>query len=120
MMPKPETMLTYASILEKQQYVVKDNVKYPIPTGEIVEAACAALRYCAALPQSSFEARREEIARIIDPGAFDWPVGSYAEFNSLSRKEPALQKADAILALCADTPLSRPHRNPTGNIEEGQ
>ena len=46
-LPSPETMLTYASILEKQQYVVKDNVKYPIATGEIVEAACAALRVCA-------------------------------------------------------------------------
>lgn len=51
-LPKPETMLAYASILEKQQYVVKNGVKFPIATGEIVEAACAALRHCAALRSS--------------------------------------------------------------------
>jgi hypothetical protein len=112
-LPKPETMLTYASILEKQQYVVKDNIKYPIPTGEVIEAACAALRYCAALPQSSFDARREEIARIIDPDAM-W--GKIVETGSDDNNQIlfALKKADAILGLCADTPLSRPHRNPTG------
>ncbi len=47
-LPKPETMLAYASILEKPQYVVKNGVKFQIATGEIVEAACVALRYCAA------------------------------------------------------------------------
>lgn len=48
-LPSPETMLAYASILEKQQYVVHNRIKYPIATGEIVEAACAALRHCASL-----------------------------------------------------------------------
>lgn len=41
-------MLTYASILEKQQYVIHKGIKVPIATGEIVEAACEALRVCAA------------------------------------------------------------------------
>lgn len=50
-LPSAETMLTYASILEKPQYQVdpKTGQKYPLATGEIVEAACAALRFCAAL-----------------------------------------------------------------------
>lgn len=48
-LPKPETMLAYASILEKPQYVVKSNIRYQLATGEVIEAACAALRYCAAL-----------------------------------------------------------------------
>lgn len=50
-MPKPETMLAYASILEKPQYWVdpKTGQKYLLATGEIVEAACAALRFCAAV-----------------------------------------------------------------------
>lgn len=50
-LPKPETMLMYASILEKSQYFThpKTGIKYPLATGEIVEAACAALRVCAAL-----------------------------------------------------------------------
>lgn len=53
-LPKPETMLTYASMLEKPQYQVdpKTGVKYRLATGEVVEAACAALRYCAALAPS--------------------------------------------------------------------
>jgi hypothetical protein len=45
-LPTPETMLTYASILEKPQY---DKFGVRLATGEIVEAACAALRVCAAL-----------------------------------------------------------------------
>jgi hypothetical protein len=48
-LPAPETMLTYASMLEKPQYVVKNGARFKIPTGEIIEAACAALRLCAAL-----------------------------------------------------------------------
>lgn len=48
-LPQSETMLIYASILEKPQYHVKDGVKYLIPTGEVIEAACDALRYCAKL-----------------------------------------------------------------------
>ena len=45
-LPSPETMLAYASILEKPQY---DPRGFKLATGEIIEAACAALRYCAAL-----------------------------------------------------------------------
>lgn len=48
-LPQSETMLTYASILEKPKFAVKDGVKYLLPTGEIIEAACEALRYCAKL-----------------------------------------------------------------------
>lgn len=54
-LPQSETMRTYASILEKPQYVVHKGIRYPIATGEIVEAACAALRYCAEL-KAIFEA----------------------------------------------------------------
>jgi hypothetical protein len=43
-MPAPETLLTYASILEKPQY---DPKGIRLATGEIVEAACDALRVCA-------------------------------------------------------------------------
>jgi hypothetical protein len=39
-------MLTYASILEKPKY---DERGFQLATGEIIEAACAALRYCAAI-----------------------------------------------------------------------
>ena len=46
-LPAPETMLTYASILEKPQYTVKNGARSKLATGEIVEAACAALRICA-------------------------------------------------------------------------
>ncbi len=46
-LPAPETMLTYASILEKPQYVVHKGKRHQLATGEIVEAACAALRICA-------------------------------------------------------------------------
>lgn len=50
-LPKAETLLAYASILEKPKYWVdpKTGKKYLLATGEIVEAACAALRYCASL-----------------------------------------------------------------------
>lgn len=50
-LPAPETMLAYASILEKPQYVIKNGARFKLPTGEIIEAACAALRLCAALKQ---------------------------------------------------------------------
>lgn len=56
-LPSPETMLTYASILEKPQYVVKDRIRYMLATGEVIEAACAALRECAA--RASDSQRRE-------------------------------------------------------------
>ena len=48
-MPAPETLLTYASILEKPQYWVDPRTgrKVLLATGEIVEAACDALRVCA-------------------------------------------------------------------------
>jgi hypothetical protein len=48
-LPSPETMLTYASILEKPKY---DERGFQLATGEIIEAACAALCYCAALASS--------------------------------------------------------------------
>jgi hypothetical protein len=49
-LPKSETMLAYASILEKPQYWVDPRgQKWLLATGEIVEAACAALRFCANL-----------------------------------------------------------------------
>jgi phage gp45-like len=40
-------MLPYASILEKPKYEVRDGKRIQLATGEIVEAACAALRICA-------------------------------------------------------------------------
>lgn len=46
MLPKSETMRAYASILEKPQY---DTRGFKLATGEVVEAACAALRVCARL-----------------------------------------------------------------------
>lgn len=46
-LPAPETMLPYASILEKPKYEVRDGKRIQLATGEIVEAACAALRICA-------------------------------------------------------------------------
>lgn len=50
-LPSPETMLTYASILEKPQYWVDPRGrKWLLATGEIIEAACAALRHCASAP----------------------------------------------------------------------
>lgn len=70
-LPKPETMLVYASILEKPQYQVdpKTGKKYLLATGEIIEAACEALRACAAAPQAQ-EGEREvlihECAAIAD------------------------------------------------------
>jgi hypothetical protein len=51
-LPSPETMLTYASILEKPQYIVVNGHKQLLATGEIIEAACAALRYCATLKKA--------------------------------------------------------------------
>lgn len=50
-LPKPETMLTYASILEKPQYYIHKGQRFLMPTGEIIEAACAALRLCAAMKE---------------------------------------------------------------------
>ena len=46
-LPAAETMLTYASVLEKPQYVIQNGRRFELATGEIVEAACAALRICA-------------------------------------------------------------------------
>lgn len=56
-LPTPETMLGYASILEKPKYEVdpKTGIKYRLKDGEVVKAACAALRYCATL-KAIFEA----------------------------------------------------------------
>jgi hypothetical protein len=57
-LPSAETMLAYASILEKPKYQVdeKTGIKYRLATGEVVEAACAALRACAALTQPAPDA----------------------------------------------------------------
>jgi hypothetical protein len=43
-LPAPETLEAYASILGKPQYTMRGE---RMATGEIVEAACAALRICA-------------------------------------------------------------------------
>lgn len=48
-LPAPETMLTYASILEKPQYYIHNRQKFLLPRGEIITAAIAALRHCASL-----------------------------------------------------------------------
>lgn len=52
-LPSPETMRDYASYLEKPKYHVdpKTGIRYRLATGEVVEAACAALRYCAKLAE---------------------------------------------------------------------
>jgi hypothetical protein len=55
-MPSPETLLTYASILEKPQYEFTRGRKIKLATGEIVEAACAALRVCAQLKTANSDA----------------------------------------------------------------
>lgn len=80
-LPKPETMLTYASILEKPKYQVdeKTGIKYRLATGEIVEAACAALRYCATLkaifeadsapPEAAFDNADDMLAWLNDDAA---------------------------------------------------
>jgi len=52
-LPQPETMLTYASILEKPQYYIHNHQKFLMPRGEIVEAAITALRVCAELKAKS-------------------------------------------------------------------
>jgi hypothetical protein len=44
-LPAPETLEVYASILGKPQYTPMRGER--MATGEIVEAACAALRICA-------------------------------------------------------------------------
>lgn len=48
-LPAPETLLAYASILEKPQFYVHQGVKLRMPQGEPIKAAIAALRHCAAL-----------------------------------------------------------------------
>ena len=77
-LPKSETMLIYASILEKKQYWLdpKSGIRYLLQTGEIIEAACAALRYCAELkaifeadeapPESSFNNVNDLLAHLND------------------------------------------------------
>lgn len=46
-LPSPETMLIYASILEKPKYYFRDGHRFLLPQGEIIAAAIAALRHCA-------------------------------------------------------------------------
>ncbi len=64
-LPSPETMLAYASILEKPQYHIdKAGLKWLLPTGEIVEAACEALRYCADDGHRNLNEAEDEIERL--------------------------------------------------------
>lgn len=63
LLPSPETMLTYASILEKPQYNIKNGIRYQIPAGEIVEAACMALRLCARRVANAEEAEALAVSR---------------------------------------------------------
>ena len=69
------------------------------------------------------EGRREEIARVIDPDAFDGAFNGYISdlprdeqdglrANELEAQNHALTKADAIIELCAYPPVSRPDRRP--------
>lgn len=93
-LPSPETMLAYASILEKPKY---DDRGFKLATGEIVEAACAALRHCAGL--SAFAQRAPmaaDIALIIQDG---WYAGRSSvevaeqimrEFDSPAHNSPPL------------------------------
>lgn len=60
-LPKPETMLAYASILEKPQCQ-----KWLLATGEIIEAACAALRYCAHVSTTAPAAEPGDVRNISD------------------------------------------------------
>lgn len=66
-LPQPETMLTYASILEKPRYWVDPRgQKWLLATGEIIEAACAALRYCAQFKSSAPVSRvPDALARLL-------------------------------------------------------
>lgn len=51
-LPASETLEAYASILEKPQYHIDARGrKTRLATGEIVEAACAALRICARIKE---------------------------------------------------------------------
>jgi hypothetical protein len=52
-LPAAETLLTYASILEKPKYWIDPATghRHKLATGEPVEAACAALRICARIKE---------------------------------------------------------------------
>ena len=73
-------------------------------------------------PQSSFDARREEIARVLlDRRGFGFyldPMEGGQDAYDLTLE--ALADAAAILALCADTPLSRPVRCTIEDAGESQ
>lgn len=65
-LPKSETMLAYASILERPQYVIKNGVRFPITTGEVIEAACAALRFCAEQHVSEWIAYADKLEGVLE------------------------------------------------------
>jgi hypothetical protein len=54
-LPSAETLLTYASILER----LTDQAGFA--TGEIIEAACTALRHCAALRSTPVQAGADTV-----------------------------------------------------------
>ena len=94
-LPSPETMLTYASILEKPKYQVdeKTGIKYRLATGEIVEAACTALRVLA----------QEPVAWLYESWCDEDCWGKY-----FSREKPAGNKWQRnIVPLYAMPPASR-------------
>jgi len=76
-LPKPETMLTYASILEKPQYAIHNGVKYALATGEVVDAACTALRHCAALASPPEHPAADQEWRSIDTIPQDRPIDGW-------------------------------------------
>lgn len=130
-LPQPETMLTYASILEKQQYVVKNNAKYPIATGEIVEAACAALRVCAALRSPVLPAGsgvlQENIAKIIHEkylASDNQPFWNWAADEILFRAL-VLPKAGEVEEPCTHPDYSawdgsQPEPRPASPVPQGE
>lgn len=101
-LPKPEMMLTYASILEKPQYWIdKSGHKFLLQTGEIVEAACAALRLTAALRAS---------ARPAVEGVESALVAELQEFDSFLNEPPAYEDQIKV----------REYRHAAKPAEEGQ
>lgn len=95
-LPKPETMLTYASILEKPQYVVQNGIRYQLATGEVIEAACSALRQrAAATPSSPQDREAAVLPRATDIKFNDLPVGNVLDHESAYDLFEALRDATA-------------------------
>lgn len=112
-LPKPETMLIYASILEKPQYYIDavTGAKYLLPTGEIIEAACAALRYCAATTGGESRAAViEECARFIEQTYRDEPEevlrATFIVPESSTGTLQAWHQASDVAAAIRDLPTS--------------